>query len=171
MLDFVKTERRDYQPVFDVTVKGLPTESFYLTCHLTMSADFPDQEKMVLTADVKFKGTGQHNALKGMVRHVLTCGTDLCLSWLSARRRNRWICALKTTLAEVKIYGPKGNPDETSTLRYTRVPWELIENEDRKAAQTHASPPDYPAPNREWRLSDSQAVMREFISSLSWNYH
>jgi hypothetical protein len=70
MLSFVKTERRDYQPVFDVTVKGLLTEPLYLsrvTCRLMMSADFPDQEKMVLTADVKFKGTGQHNALKGMV--------------------------------------------------------------------------------------------------------
>lgn len=70
MLDFVKTERRDYQPAFDVAVKGnIPT-----TCPITRvinlcrkSTDFPDQEKMTLTADIKYKSNGQQGALKGMI--------------------------------------------------------------------------------------------------------
>lgn len=125
MLEFVKTERRDYQPVFDVTVN-----------------DFPSQEKMVLTADIKYKGSGRQGGLK-------------------ARRRNKWICALKIALAEVEIYGSKGNPDEPSITRYTQVPWELIEAGDRKAAQTHAPLPDYPAPAGGWQLSDSNTAFRD----------
>jgi hypothetical protein len=89
---------------------------------------------------------------------------------LSARRRNKWICALKTALAEVNIYGPKGNPDEPSTTRYTRVPWELIEAEDRKAAQTRGSPPDYPLPAGGWQLSDNNVALREFVSPFALNY-
>lgn len=38
MLNFVKTERRDYLPIFDVQVN-----------------DIADQSKMILTADIKFK--------------------------------------------------------------------------------------------------------------------
>jgi len=43
-----------------------------------------------------------------------------------AKRRNKWICALKTALGELKVYGPKGNPDTgPSTTRYTKVPSEV----------------------------------------------
>lgn len=74
MLRFVKSQSRDFQPSFDVMVK-----------------DFPDQEKMTLSAEIKYKSNGQQGAVK-------------------AKRKNRWLCALKTALAEVKIYGPGGNP-------------------------------------------------------------
>ena len=32
MLEFVKAEKRDYQPIFDVTVKGLVVLALYFTC-------------------------------------------------------------------------------------------------------------------------------------------
>lgn len=74
MLEFVKTERRDYQPVFDVAVNGSLNDLFYLVEQvandLRFLADFPDQEKMVLTADIKYKGNGRQGALKCMVPHV-----------------------------------------------------------------------------------------------------
>ncbi|KAI0280986.1 Mechanosensitive ion channel-domain-containing protein [Russula aff. rugulosa BPL654] len=55
--------------------------------------DIPDQGKMTLQADIMYKSNWQQGALK-------------------TSRRNKWICALKTYLAEAKIYGPKGDPDE-----------------------------------------------------------
>ncbi|PFH51489.1 hypothetical protein AMATHDRAFT_142246 [Amanita thiersii Skay4041] len=123
MLEFVKSERRDFQPIFDVSVK-----------------DFPDQEKMTLMADIKYKSNWQQGALK-------------------VKRRNKWLCALKSALAEVKIYGPQGDPDASpSTTRYTEVPWEVVQAEDRKAAENKAaSAPIEPAGG--WRLSDNNAAI------------
>ncbi|KAF8629659.1 hypothetical protein AX17_005598 [Amanita inopinata Kibby_2008] len=125
MLQFLTAERRDYQPIFDVSVK-----------------DFPDQEKMTLTADIKYKNNWQQSALK-------------------AKRRNKWICALKTALAEVKIFGPKGDPDAPpSTTWYTKVPWELIEAEDQKAGEKSGrmSPKPFSPPGG-WRLADKNAAL------------
>jgi len=107
MLDFVVTERRDYHPIFDVSVK-----------------DFPDQERMTLSADIKYKSNGQIGALK-------------------AKRRNKWICALKAALTDMKVYGPKGNPDAPPSItRYTKVPYEIIEALDHKAQTTNGEPAD-----------------------------
>lgn len=122
MLNFVKEERRDYQPVFDVAV-----------------VDFPDQEKMTLSAEIKYKSNGQQGGLK-------------------AKRRNKWICALKSVLADLHIYGPTGNPDkEPETTRYTKVPWEKVEADDRKKA---TSMPPVPAePVGGWHLSGSNIIV------------
>lgn len=48
MLEFVKTEGRDFLPSFDVVVK-----------------DIPEQEKMLLSADIKYKSNWQQGAIKG----------------------------------------------------------------------------------------------------------
>lgn len=48
MLAFVRAEGRDFLPSFDVIVK-----------------DFPEQEKMTLSADIKYKSNWQQGALKG----------------------------------------------------------------------------------------------------------
>ena len=48
MLAFVKSEGRDFLPSFDVVVK-----------------DIPDQEKMTLSADIKYKSNWQQGAVKG----------------------------------------------------------------------------------------------------------
>ncbi|KJA19910.1 hypothetical protein HYPSUDRAFT_842053 [Hypholoma sublateritium FD-334 SS-4] len=125
MLAFVEAERRDYQPIFDVKVN-----------------DFPEQEKMTLSADIKYKSNFQQGALK-------------------AKRRNKWICALKSILGELKIYGPSGDPSPPPAVsRYAKVPWEIIDAEDRKksqnAAQTLAPAPQ---PLDGWNLTDKNAAI------------
>ncbi|KAF7315647.1 Mechanosensitive ion channel protein [Mycena indigotica] len=122
MLAFVTAERRDYQPAFDVVV-----------------VDFPEQAKMTLSADIKYKGNGQQGALK-------------------AKRRNKWVCQLKAALAECGIYGPSGNPNsEPGTQRYTEVPWHEFKSELEKAKNTH--PEGSAVPEGGWRLSGQNAVL------------
>jgi len=129
MLDFVKTGRRDYQPSFDVAVK-----------------DFLDQERMTLTADIKYKSNWQQGALK-------------------AQRRNKWICALKIALAEVNIYGPKGNPNASpATTRYTKVPYEEILAKEHQEAQNTLHSPSLPP--KGWQLTDDNAVIVEDSNNL-----
>ncbi|XP_006461100.1 hypothetical protein AGABI2DRAFT_204597, partial [Agaricus bisporus var. bisporus H97] len=132
MLEFVKNERRDFQPSFDVTVK-----------------DFPEQEKLTLTADIKYKSNWQQGALK-------------------VRRRNKWICALKSMLGELNIHGPKGDPDApASTTRYTQVPWEFIQAKDREeAAQKKASHLDAPVPTGSWHLRGKDEIMTDPLDKV-----
>ncbi|KAF9531655.1 Mechanosensitive ion channel-domain-containing protein [Crepidotus variabilis] len=129
MLEFIHAEKRDFQPAFDVTVKGC--------------IDFPEQTKMTLSADIKYKSNSQQGALK-------------------AKRRNKWICALKTILAELKIFGPDGDPNAPPGItRYTNVPWEKIQREEyeakAKTAQGHAD--DMHRPTDGWRLGDKNAAI------------
>ncbi|KAF8161100.1 hypothetical protein B0H34DRAFT_839898 [Crassisporium funariophilum] len=132
MLAFVITERRDYQPVFDVTVK-----------------DFPEQTKMTLSADIKYKSNFQQGALK-------------------AKRRNKWICALKTVLAEVKICGPGGDPNAPAGVtRYTQVPWDLIKAKDdteAREANKHLTVPR--SPTEGWRLDDKNAAILDSADDI-----
>ena len=94
MLAFVMAEKRHFQPVFDVSVQGtfksnlsLRTCAAYTLSHprpftshpaetpncvlllllLTFYgfADFPEQKKMTLSADIKYKSNTQHAALRG----------------------------------------------------------------------------------------------------------
>ncbi|KAF8210292.1 hypothetical protein K438DRAFT_1903862 [Mycena galopus ATCC 62051] len=124
MLEFVTTERRDYQPVFDVVV-----------------VDFPDQAKMTLSASIPYKSNGQQGALK-------------------AKRRNKWLCALKASLAELGIYGPSGNPNaEPGTQRYTEVPWHEVQADHEKASKIEEKKAHTPAPTGGWQLSGQNAVI------------
>jgi len=78
--------------------------------------DIPDQDKMTLQADIMYKSNWQQGSLK-------------------ATRRNKWICALKTYLAEAKIYGPTGNPDAIpAPKRYTIVPWDEVREKETRGA-------------------------------------
>lgn len=52
MLAFVKSERRDFQPSFDITI-----------------VDFPEQASMTLSADIRYKSNWQQGALKGQSTH------------------------------------------------------------------------------------------------------
>jgi hypothetical protein len=56
MIAFLKNERRDYQPIFDVSV-----------------IDFPEQEKMTCRADIKYKSNAQQGALKAKRRNKWIC--------------------------------------------------------------------------------------------------
>nr|GAT56367.1 serine/threonine protein kinase [Mycena chlorophos] len=62
MLQFVTSERRDYQPVFDVTV-----------------VDFPDQSKMTLSAVISYKGNGQQSGLQAKRRNKWMCQLKVAL--------------------------------------------------------------------------------------------
>ncbi len=97
---------------------------------------------MTLTVNIMYKSNWQQDTLR-------------------VKRRNKWICALKKAMADVKIFGPKGDPDAIPTpTRYTRVPWELVKEGDDKAAGGKA--PDEPsAPKDGWQLSDKNAAMRK----------
>ncbi|KAI0256318.1 hypothetical protein BJV78DRAFT_1117812 [Lactifluus subvellereus] len=125
MLGFVQSERRDFQPLFDIAV-----------------VDIPAQEKMELTADIMYKSNWQLGGLK-------------------ATRRNKWICALKTYLAEAKIYGPKGNPAAIADpTRYTVVPWEEVQAKEGKGASSVA-PPTVHMPSGGYNLMNRSSVMRK----------
>ncbi|KAH9832221.1 Mechanosensitive ion channel-domain-containing protein [Rhodofomes roseus] len=146
MLAFVKSERRDFQPSFDVSI-----------------ADFPDQEKMTLTTDIKYKSNWQQGALK-------------------VTRRNKWMTALKTALGQAEVYGPKGPPDPPPAVeRVTLVPWEKIDAEDHKADEeaetkeraegkrsgagtgTSPTPQETAAMQmpQQWTLSDHDAIIMD----------
>ncbi|KAG6874479.1 hypothetical protein C0995_010389 [Termitomyces sp. Mi166 len=100
MLVFVKTERRDYQPAFDVIVKG--------------------QDE------------------------------------ITASRRNKWICALKTALAELKIYGPAGNPNvPPPPTQYTKVPYEEFKAKEHQETEKASKFPEMPPSG--WKLADNNA--------------
>jgi len=80
-----------------------------------------------------------------------------------AKRRNKWICALKTILGELKIYGPSGDPNPPPPVsRYAKVPWDIIEEEDRKAALEKTTlPVDDQRSSRDWKLDDKNAALRK----------
>ena len=82
---------------------------------------------------------------------------------LIAKRRNKWMCALKTALAEVKIYGPSGNPDAPPTVsRYTKVPWSTVHADGQ-----HGGPDQDELlgtrTSRQWHLNDEIAVIRTCV--------
>ncbi|PCH43751.1 hypothetical protein WOLCODRAFT_104096 [Wolfiporia cocos MD-104 SS10] len=132
MLAFVKSERRDYLPSFDVSI-----------------VDMPAQEKLTLTADIKYKSNWQQGAL-------------------TATRRNKWISALKEAMAKAKVFGPAGDPDAIpAPERRTVVPWEKVDEEDHKKLADIAkdkestSGKDSQMPAQNWNLTDQEAVIMD----------
>lgn len=82
-------------------------------------------------------------------------------SFHTAQRRNKWICALKTSLAAVKIYGPAGNPDAPpSTKQVTLVPWEEVHSEGFKFPE----PVDTGRTN--WQFSDKNAALANETANI-----
>jgi hypothetical protein len=69
-------------------------------------SDFPTQSSLDLTADIKYKSNWQQGALK-------------------VQRRNKWICAMKDALQELKIFGPGGDPnpppEPVEPIQYVRT--------------------------------------------------
>ncbi|KAH8929994.1 hypothetical protein BT69DRAFT_1402661 [Atractiella rhizophila] len=84
--------------------------------------NFEDQGKMTLGSDIKYKSNWQNGALK-------------------AQRRNKWICALKLTMASLKIYGPGGAGNPSPEAAATRV--HLLQEDP---AGPMAAPPRMPTP-------------------------
>jgi len=119
---------------------------------------------MTLSADIKYKSNGQQAALKGVLWQTIL-RREVSADFLTvAKRRNKWVCALKTILGELKIYGPDGDPNPPPNVsRYAKVPWDIIEAEDRKAATEKAPLPveDQQRFSRDWNLNDKNAALRK----------
>jgi hypothetical protein len=63
MLGFVQSERRDFQPLFDIVV-----------------VDIPDQEKMSLKAEIMYKSNWQQGSLKAIRRNKWVCALKIHLA-------------------------------------------------------------------------------------------
>ncbi|KAF6760275.1 Mechanosensitive ion channel-domain-containing protein [Ephemerocybe angulata] len=75
---------------------------------------------------------------------------------IKAKRRNKWICALKGALKEVGVFGPTGNPSPPPPVaRYTQVPWDTILYEDQKAAMEKQPSTGQQRPG-DWDLQDNK---------------
>ncbi|KAF7967435.1 hypothetical protein HWV62_34337 [Athelia sp. TMB] len=145
MIVFLLKERRDFLPSFDVTV-----------------VDLPDQTMLSLTADIKYKSNWQQGALKGKLSPVPSWAQKL--TEITGARRNKWICALKSALKEVKVYGPKGDPSAVpAPVRQTMVPWEEVQHKEEtaKRAEDKAPEVDTKMPVEGWNLSDKNAVIKD----------
>jgi small-conductance mechanosensitive channel len=145
MLAFVKSEGRDFLPSFDIIVK-----------------DIPEQLKMTLSADIQYKSNWQQGATKGMAMYSST----KCCSFMlyPAKRRNKWICALKTSLAELEIFGPEGNPNEEPVPKqYTQVPWEEVRRQEevRRRKENVRRTPSMINSKSEYNLFDRTAAAGE----------
>ena len=71
------------------------------------------------------------------------------------------MCALKQALAEAKVFGPTGDPDgKPDPSRYTLVPWEEVQAQERKAAKVASMEVDQFSPADGWKLSDKNAAIR-----------
>jgi len=63
-------------------------------------------------------------------------------------------------LAEAKIFGPSGDPNaKHDPTRYTQVPWEEVQVEERRTAK-QPNPLDV-AHAQNWGFFDKTAVIRE----------
>ena len=106
----------------------------------------PGQEKLTLKADIKYKSNWQQGTLK-------------------AQRRNKWICALKSSMEKLKIYGPDGDPNgQTPPTKYTQVPYEevLRQEEAAKRAQhpsNSSSMSELHIPKSDWTFADQNSAI------------
>ncbi|KAK8866012.1 hypothetical protein IAR55_001163 [Kwoniella newhampshirensis] len=117
--------------------------------------DIPGQGKMVLKADIKYKSNWQQGALK-------------------VQRRNKWICALKMTLADLKIWGPAGagnpSPDPAEPTQYTLVPWDEIRAQAAPAAapKSESPPPTFATATAVPNLTDHRTAINDPSQDI-WN--
>lgn len=87
------------------------------------------------------------------------------------KRRNKWICALKTSLAELKIYGPKGDPGaEAGPTMFTQIPWEEVRAKKEQEQEKKKTPPHpsvEPAiPKTDFNLMDRHAAVGELMNLI-----
>lgn len=90
-----------------------------------------------------------------------------------AKRRNQWICALKSSLSQVRMFGPSGNPDAKSgPTQYTLVPYEEVK-QNPFVSSPIAEPQGLPGGLREqiipptYNFTDQSSSGCEFQISLS----
>ena len=108
----------------------------------------PGQEKLTLRADIKYKSNWQQGTLK-------------------AQRRNKWVCALKSSLAKLRIFGPAGDPHAgagPAVQKYTQVPYEDVLRQEQAEAR-HAPHPsggsdaELRIPKADWTFADQNSAI------------
>ncbi|KAG9078412.1 hypothetical protein FRC06_008379 [Ceratobasidium sp. 370] len=114
----------------------------YLPTFDIMVSDIPEQQKMTLKAEILYKSNWQQGGLK-------------------TKRRNKWICALKTSMAEVKVFGPKGDPSsKVPPTKYTQMPWEEFRaSEHAEMPMSDAAGREPRIPRGEWSFTDRDAII------------
>lgn len=98
-------------------------------------ASLGDQSKMSISTGIRYKSNLQDGGLK-------------------ARRRNRWVCALRSFMADLEIYGPSGDPHTPPITRVAMVDAPKAEPPQPHggdSGQTSIAPPEY-------KLMDSKQV-------------
>lgn len=107
MLAFLEQESRDFFPQILIAVAGwsppldvLQTQGNSLIRFIAFT-DFEGQEKLTLSADIKYKCNGQNSELKGE-RDLFPLFSFPSVSILTQTftelRRNKWCCALKLAM-------------------------------------------------------------------------
>jgi len=110
--------------------------------------DLPSQTQMTLTAVIKYKSNGHLGALK-------------------SKRRNMWMCALKTTLKEVGIFGPKGDPSAPAApTQYTLVPWEEANPKNSEPKPDPGGLKEPVLPKTDYNFSDKNASLRDNADNI-----
>lgn len=80
-------------------------------------------------------------------------------------------------LAEVKIYGPSGNPDAPPAVsRYTRVPWSTIHANDQDVGESETDTIDRDEVlgtriSRQWHLGDITTIRTFIIIIIMMFFH
>ena len=81
---------------------------------------------------------------------------------IPVKRRNKWICALKTSLAELKIFGPSGDPGaEKPPKAYTQIPWDEVKRMEEEKKRREAGRQSFV--KTEYDLADRTAVASELL--------
>jgi hypothetical protein len=117
---------------------------------------------MTLKADIKYKTNWQQGALKGDLCLVTESGSRWTYHSI-AQRRNKWVCALKISLAKVKMFGPTGDPDSKPPPKpITMVPWEHVQEQEqmKEHGQLHHHNGSQMSLSAAYAFVDQNAVMR-----------
>jgi hypothetical protein len=86
---------------------------------------------------------------------------------IAAKRRNKWICALKISLAELKIFGSKGNPNGVATPeRRTLVPWDEVKAKEEVKLREESTKAKTPIGG--WQLLDQNTFISEHLHYSSF---
>jgi len=84
---------------------------------------------------------------------------------VKAKRRNKWMCALKTALTEVKIHGPSGDPDAPPKVsRYTKVPWSTVHSKVADPDEVRGT-----RTSRQWHINDEIAAILDSADDVFGN--
>lgn len=126
---------------------------------------------MTLKADIKYKSNWQVGALKGP---STPSPTPLPIPlhanpYSPAQRRNKWVCALKTSLHAVQIFGPSGNPSAPAGPKeITLVPYsgpggdgnmEDISMPLPSHVHEGTTGSGHGVPRGDWKFADKNAVL------------